>query len=178
MESLICIDLDETLVFTTKKEYSPKYASAPGVKPIVTENGTYLTFLRSHTREFLDACKAKAHTVIFTSGSTEFQTEVLRQHGITDIPVYGREDHNKLPKAKKTLLIDDLHVYTMGMQSKLQILNPELPVDETGRTLPDNDTVHLLNVRPWGEPKSDQVLKDLIPTVQNYSLNKAPEIGL
>ena len=131
MNVRINLDMDETLVYSRRVEGRPKLATLPGA--IVFEDDidhvAWVTFLRPGAKEFIATCQQLAPTNILTAGSKRFQTLILEKHGITTIPIFGREDYaliGHMPKTILHILIDDLDIETMGVQAKIQALCPDL----------------------------------------------------
>jgi len=127
---IIFLDLDETLVSTNKV---PPFKNPEEIKALsgVLITNSYASFLRPHAIDFVNNLKAIAKVCIITAGGSVFQKKVIKALGIPidENNIFGIEDYefidpeeNKLPKSKKSILVDDLDPTAGKTMAKLYAL--------------------------------------------------------
>jgi hypothetical protein len=171
----IYLDIDETLVATRRLHLDCRGTSLVPRRPFVDADGEkWVSYCRPGAGEFVAACQALAPTCYFTSGGSEFQSAVLQLHGLPRLPLLTLRLANTILPADRALLVDDLAMPTMGIQSKLQALLPEL--DTYSRAYSAEDVAPkftLFQVSPWGDPsKPDDALTDLRLRVREWTIDK------
>jgi hypothetical protein len=127
---IIFLDLDETLVSTNKVQLFKNLEEIKTLGGVLITN-SHASFLRSHAINFVNNLKAIAKVCIITAGGSVFQKKVIKALGIPidENDIFGIEEYeflapekNKLPKSKKSILVDDLDPTAGNTMAKLYAL--------------------------------------------------------
>jgi hypothetical protein len=182
----IFLDVDESLLASHRVyDWEQSLLKAPNAKPFTNRNDQWVTFLRPGAHELIAGCQEIAPTAVLTSGDKIFQEGVLRLHGITSLPVFGRDEMRELPKSQLSILVDDLEIPMSGMQSKMEALCPDMPRGEFNRIEPDPKRFVLVRVTPWigpnrhssKDPWQDTGLSKALATVREL-VRLAPRVAM
>jgi hypothetical protein len=159
----IFVDLDETLIKSKpvgnihpsfignelyqklkelKEEEQVQLLKEKGEKVLKFDNYYFITRVRPNAHYFLKELSKLGEVSILTSGGTQFQTTIIKFHELPVEKVYGREDYNKVPKVKNSILIDDLWLSTSGVVQKLNAMGHEIEPHQ-------EESIHYINVKPW-----------------------------
>ena len=154
-EPIIFLDLDETLVSTQQVPFDENYEEEMIKFGGVLIEESYISFLRPHAIDFVNNLKAVAKVCIMTAGGSVFQKKVIKALNIPidENDVFGRRDYqflapemNKLPKSKKSILVDDLDPSAGNTMEKLYALG--INEDKHIKVKPFNFDIFLLKSFP------------------------------
>ena len=155
---IIYIDLDETLIHTSKWYFNPysipmdMVESKNGVVLNINDS-TYLSFPRPKAKEFLIECIKIARTVIITAGGGPFQREVVEKLELPVKEIYGFGEYHSAPKSKKSLLLDNAPLNDSKTLNKM--FNLEMNENQ------------YIPIKPWyADDENDDELMSVLPIIQ------------
>lgn len=176
----IFCDLDETIIKTTplgnihpsfignelyqklkelKEEEQVQLLKEKGEKVLKFDNYYFITRLRPNAHYFLKELSKLGEVSILTSGGNQFQTKVIKSHELPVEKIYGKEDYNKIPKVKNSILIDDLGLSTSGVVRKLNAMGHEVEPHQ-------EESFHHIWIKPWDGITEDNELLGVLEEVK------------
>jgi hypothetical protein len=131
------------------------------LNPIVFDHASikYISLLRPHVFDFISEL-SEYKVAILTAGKKEFQQNIAVKQNLPIHEIYGKFEYNQIPKSKNCILVDDLDINTVGVNSKLKAMGIESPEDSSASN-------HHVKVNPWFGNKIDNGLLDSIEEIKN-----------